>query len=169
VAKACSSPLCARWTRLRSESFCWTISRTGIGLTGIGLGVVAEITQVATVVSFDLRVPVFVLSTIPGASGFNKRLAAPRPASHQGAPVIDYETCCTGVREEKAGVWSLLCACFPRQNFFSMARAAEGENCEAKTVADNDGRASARVSPIRECDPFRATATAFRQPFRFRR
>jgi hypothetical protein len=119
---------------------------------------------VATVVSFDLRVPVFVLSTIPGASGFNKRLAAPRPASHQDAPVIDYETCCTGVREEKCwGVVFALCWFSQGEPLFSMARAAEGENCEAKAVPENDGRVSARASPIRASkrDSFRATAIAF--------
>jgi hypothetical protein len=79
-------------------------------------------------------VPVFVLSTIPGASGFNKRVAAPRPASHQGAPVIDYETCCTGVWEEKC--WGVVFALRLFSRAFSMARAAEGENCEAKIVGE---------------------------------
>src|ERR1700691_5584346 len=81
VAKASSSPRCARCTRLRSES-----SRLVISLAGItSAAAVAEITQVATVVSFVRTRVLVLLSMIPGASTSILRLPALLPAAHQDA------------------------------------------------------------------------------------
>jgi hypothetical protein len=65
-----------------------------VSLTGITFAV-AEITQVATVVSPCSNLGCLSALHDSGSIHTKMRLAATLPVAHQDAPVIEYETCCT--------------------------------------------------------------------------